>query len=317
MKRYILRRLLWAIPTFFGAITILFLLMNVVPGDIAMVILSEESGLIDPVELEALRESLGLNRPIYIQYFSWLGGLLQGDLGISLWTGQPVTSEIAVRIPYTGALVIYALMISIITAVPIGVISALRQDGWLDYTLRSIVIAGLSIPNFFFGMMMLYLTVSLFRYFPPLEYATIWTNPWIALQQLTMPAIVLGFRASAASARMMRSSMLEVMREDYVRTASAKGLLQRNVIYVHALKNAILPVVTMFGIEIAFLFSGSVIIETIFNIPGIGLLLIDAINRRDIIMVQGVVATIMILILLINIAVDLMYAWIDPRVRLR
>lgn len=315
MKRYILRRLLWAVPTFFGAITILFLLMNVVPGDVALVILAEESGNADPVELEALRESLGLNRPLYVQYFSWLGGLLRGDLGISLWTGQPVASEIAVRLPYTGAIVIYALLISVITAIPVGVISALRQDSWLDYTLRSFVIAGLSMPNFFFGMMLLYITVGLFRYYPPLEYATIWGNPWVALQQLTMPAIVLGFRASAASARMMRSSMLEVMREDYVRTAHSKGLRYRNVINVHALRNAILPVVTMFGIEIAFLFSGSVIIESIFNIPGIGLLLINAINRRDIIMVQGVVATIMIVVLLVNIAIDLMYAWIDPRIR--
>ena len=317
MQRYIIRRLLWAIPTFLGAVTIIFLLMNVLPGDIAMVIISAESGEVDPEYLALLREQLGLNAPLYQQYFSWLGGLFRLDLGTSLWTGQPVISEIAHRLPYTGSLVILALFISIITAIPIGVVSAIRQDSWLDYTLRGGVIAGISIPNFWFAMLLLLFVVSVFRYYPPLEYATLFSHPWVAIQQLFMPALTLGLRASASAARMMRSSMLEVMREDYVRTARAKGLTERAVIYIHALRNAILPVVTIFGMELAFLFGGTVIIETVFNIPGVGLLLINSINNRDIIMVQGIVVMLVMIVLVVNLLVDLLYAWIDPRIRYR
>ena len=315
MQQYILRRLLLVIPTLLGAITIIFLLMNVLPGDIAMVILSEETGKVDPVQYALLRERLGLDLPLYQQYFNWLSGLVRLDLGTSLWTGQPVMTEIAVRIPYTGSLVVFSLLISIITAIPIGVISALRQDSWADYSLRSVVVAGISLPNFWLAMLLMLFLVRVFRWFPPIEYATLWDSPVTALQQLALPAMVMGFRAAAGSARMMRSSMLEVMREDYVRTARSKGLLERIVIYVHALRNAILPVVTIFGMELAFLFGGSVIIETVFNIPGVGLLLINAINRRDVILVQGIVVTLVTILLLVNLLVDLLYAAIDPRIR--
>jgi len=317
VQAYILRRLLWAIPTILGAVTIIFLLMNVLPGDIAMVILGEEGGQIDPQQYAVLREQLGLNRPLYEQYFSWLWGLCRFDLGTSLWTGQSVASEIAHRLPYTLALVIFATLISIIIAIPIGVLSAIRQDSWLDYTLRSGVIAGISLPNFWFGMLIILFMVSVFRWIPPMEYATLWSQPLVAIQQLFFPAITLGLRGSAASARMMRSSMLEVLREDYVRTARAKGLTERAVVYAHSLRNAILPVVTMFGMELAFMFAGAVIIETVFNIPGVGLLLIDAINRRDIVLVQGVVVTLVLIVVVVNLAVDLLYAWIDPRIRYR
>ena len=317
MRRYIIRRLLWAIPTFLGAVTIIFLLMNVIPGDIAMLIISAESGEIDPEYLALLREQLGLNVPLYQQYFNWLGDLFRLDLGTSLWTGQPVTSEILHRLPYTGSLVIISMFISIFTAVPIGVLSAIRQDSWLDYTLRSSIIAGISIPSFWFAMLLLLFVVSIFKYYPPLEYATLFTQPLVSIQQLFMPAITLGLRLAASAARMMRSSMLEVMREDYIRTARAKGLTENVVLYGHALRNAILPVVTIFGMELAFLFGGTVIIETVFNIPGIGLLMINSINNRDIIMVQGIVATLVVLVLVINIMVDILYAWIDPRIRYR
>ena len=317
MQRYIIKRLLWAIPTFLGAVTIIFLLMNVLPGDIAMVILGAESGEVDPEQLAILQEQLGLNRPLYQQYFSWLGGLFSMDLGTSLWTGQPVISEIFHRFPYTGSLVILALFISIITAIPIGVLCAIYQDRWPDYVLRSGVIAGISIPNFWLAMLIILFLVSCFRWIAPLEYATLFSNPLVAMQQLALPALVLGLRSSAASARMMRSSMLEVLREDYVRTARSKGLTERVVIYVHAMRNAILPVVTIFGMELAFLFGGTVIIETVFNIPGVGLLLISAINNRDIIMVQGIVAFLVMIVLVVNVLVDLLYAWIDPRIRYR
>lgn len=315
MRAYIIRRLLWAVPILFGAITLVFFLLNVLPGDIATIILGGEEGIVNPEQVEMLREQLGLNRPLYEQYFSWLSGVVRLDFGTSLWTGRTVVSELALRLPYTTALVVLSVLISIITAIPIGIISALRQDSWLDYTLRSGVIAGISIPNFWFAMLIVLLIVQVFGWFPPIAYATPWGAPWRFLQQIFLPAITLGFRSSAASARMMRSSMLEVLREDYVRTARAKGLTERMVIYAHALRNAILPVVTIFGMQLAYLFGGTVIIELIFNIPGVGLLLIDSLNRRDVPVVAGVVVFIAVVIVIVNLLVDLLYAWIDPRIR--
>lgn len=317
MRAYIVRRLLWAIPILLGAATIIFLLMNVIPGDIAVAILGAEGEVINPDELAALREQLGLNRPLYEQYFSWLGGLVRGDLGVSLWHEQPVMDLIAHRLPYTTALVVFSLILSMIAAIPIGVITAIHQDSWLDYILRSGVIAGISIPNFWFAILVVLFVVHVFGWFPPIEYAVPWRHPLQFIQQTFLPAITLGLRMSAGSARMMRSAMLEVMREDYVRTARAKGLTERVVIYVHALRNAILPVITIFGMQFAVLFGGTVIIETIFNVPGIGLMLIDAVNHRDIILVQGVVVFIALIIVTVNLLVDLLYAWVDPRVHYR
>lgn len=315
MKAYILKRFLWAIPTLLGSVTIVFLLMNVLPGDMAQIILASESGRIDPKELAILREQLGLNRPLWEQYFNWLFGVFRGDLGQSLWTGRAVFGEILHRLPYTGSLVILSIILTIITAIPIGVISAIYQDKWPDYVLRVLVIGGIAIPNFWFGLMALLFLVLVFRYHAPLGYATLWSAPLVALQQLALPAFTLGFRSAASSARMMRSSMLEVLREDYIRTARAKGLVERVVIYVHGLRNAIMPVVTMFGMQVAFLFSGTVIIETIFNIPGIGLLILDAINHRDVILVEGCVVFMVFIVLVVNLITDLVYAWIDPRIR--
>jgi len=289
--------------------------MHVVPGDIALVILGEEEGFVDPADLARLRERMGLNLPLHEQYFSWLGGILRGDLGNSLWTGGPVTSAIATRLPYTLSIIALAVTVTLIAAVPVGVLSAIHQDTWIDYALRSAVITFVSMPHFFLAMLVLLFTVGALGWFPPLEYATLWDAPWIALQQLALPALILGIRFSASSARMMRSTMLEVMREDYVRTARAKGLTERVVLYIHALRNAVLPVVTMIGMEVAMLFSGIVIIETIFHIPGVGLLLLDGIMRKDIPVVQGVVLVIVAFILMVNLLVDLLYAWIDPRIQ--
>lgn len=317
MRAYIARRLLWAVPTLFGAVTLIFLVMNVLPGDVAMAMLGQEGRVPDPAQLQALREELGLNRPLYQQYLSWLWGVARLDLGDSLWTGHPVVAEMWVRLPYTLTLIAMAVLISIILAVPIGVVSALKQDSWLDYGLRSFAIAGLSIPSFWFGILVLLFVVSVFKWFPPLDYAPVYKHPWVALQQLFLPAITLGYRQTAVGARMMRSSMLDVLREDYVRTARAKGLTERVVVYLHALRNAVLPVVTIFGVEAVVLFGGAVIIEKIFNVPGVGRLLVDAINRRDVPLVQGVVMIMVGFVLVVNLVVDLIYAWVDPRIRYR
>lgn len=315
MRDYLIRRLLFMIPTLFGALTLIFFIMNILPGDVALMVLGEATGQASPEALARLREQLGLNRPLYVQYLSWLWGVVQLDFGTSLWTGIPVFAEIWVRLPITLTLIVFSIFLSMVLAVPIGIIAARRQDSLVDYGLRLFTISGLSIPSFWFGMMVILFLLVAFRWFPPLTYAVIYTNPWVSLQQLFLPAVVLGYRQTAVSARMMRSSMLEVLREDYVRTARSKGLKERVVVYLHALKNAALPVVTIFGVEAVILFSGAVIIEKIFNVPGVGTLIVDAMGRRDFPLVQGVVLIIVSFVLVVNLGVDLLYAWLDPRIR--
>jgi len=315
MGAYIVKRLLWMIPTFLGAVTLIFFVMRVLPGDIAQLMMGGADTLTDPVALQAMREKLGLNLPLWQQYINWLGGLLRLDLGTSLWTGKSVWYEISVRLPYTLTLGTIAMAFSIVLSIPIGIISALKQDTWIDHGLRSFAILGLSIPNFWLAMLILLVLLNVFKWSPPLEYYTIVSNPGGALQQLLLPALCVGFRQLSVGARMMRSSMLEVLGEDYIRTARAKGLRERIVIYLHGLRNAILPVVTIIGMEVVMVVAGAVIVETIFSIPGVGRLLVDAINNRDVVMVQGVVSVIVAFILVINMLVDLLYGWIDPRVR--
>lgn len=317
MKNYLVRRILLIFPTLFGALTLIFFIMNILPGDVALMILGEDTGQASPEALARLREQLGLDRPLYVQYLSWLWGVVQLDFGTSLWTGVPVFTEIWVRLPITLTLIVFSVGLSMVLAIPIGILAALKQDSWVDYGLRVFTISGLSIPSFWFGLMVILFFLLVFRWFPPLTYAVIYSNPWVSLQQLFLPAMVLGYRQTAVSARMMRSSMLEVLREDYVRTARSKGLKERIVVYLHALKNAALPVVTIFGVEAVILFSGAVIIEKIFNVPGVGTLIVDAMGRRDLPLVQGVVLIIVGFVLVVNLVVDLTYAWLDPRIRYR
>lgn len=315
MRDYLIRRILLIIPTLFGALTLIFFIMNILPGDVALMILGEDTGQGSAADLARLRAQLGLDRPLYVQYLSWLWGVLQLEFGTSLWTGVPVFAEIWVRLPVTLTLIVFSICLSMVLAIPIGIVAALKQDSWIDYGLRIFTISGLSIPSFWFGLMVVLFLLLVFSWFPPLNYAVIYSDPWVSLQQLFMPALVLGYRQAAVSARMMRSSMLEVLREDFVRTARSKGLRERIVVYIHALKNAALPVVTIFGVEAVVLFSGAVIIEKIFNVPGVGTLIIDAMGRRDIPLVQGVVLIIVVFVLVVNLLVDLVYAWLDPRIR--
>lgn len=318
MTRVIAIRLLWAIPTLLGILTAIFLVMNVLPGDIALVIAGGgEQSAANPQVLARVRQELGLDRPLYVQYLSWMWGLVRLDLGVSLWTHQPVIQAIVVRLPYTVGLLLLASFISAILTTVVGIISAVKRDTWIDYGLRVFTIMGIALPNFWLAILVILLLIAAFHWFPPLDYATWYKEPGIAFQQLALPALVLGYRQTAVAARMLRSCMLEVLGEDYIRTARAKGLKERTVLLVHALKNAALPVITVFGLQLITLFGGVVIIEQIFTIPGIGRLLLDGMMRRDIPLVQGTVAFIAAFVLFTNILVDVLYGWLDPRIRYR
>ncbi|MCH8109363.1 MAG: ABC transporter permease [Chloroflexi bacterium] len=319
MPEYIFRRLLLAVPTFIGAVTLVFLVMRVLPGDAASVILAGQETAIEASDeqLAALREQLGLNRPLIVQYFQWLWDAVRFDFGDSLWYPTPVLDEFKLRYPFSLSILVIALATSLIIAIPAGIISAVKQDTWIDYGLRIFTLAGLSVPSFFVAILTILFLLRFFGWLPPLAHAPIWEAPWPNFQRLLFPSLIIGYRLSAIGTRMTRSSVLEVMREDYVRTARAKGLREQVVIWRHALRNAILPVLTLVGIEIIVLFSGLVIMETVFTIPGMGSLLVDALFHRDYITVQGVVFVFALFVLLMNLLVDMSYAFFDPRIRLQ
>ncbi|MEE9286093.1 MAG: ABC transporter permease [Dehalococcoidia bacterium] len=317
MRQYVVRRILQFIPVLIGVSILIFILMRIVPGDVALMILvgPEGQGEVDPVQLEALRDELGLNRPLPVQYLSWVGGMLHGDWGTSLRTETGVWSEITSRFPLTFEIATLTVVIAVLIAIPLGIIMAMRQDTWIDYIARIVSIGGLAMPNFWVATLMLLFMVIWFSWIPPLGYSHFWDNPWDNIRQIIWGALGLGYLLAAVIARMTRSTLLEVLRQDYIRTAWAKGLRERSVVVRHALKNAILPVITIIGLQYAALIGGTVIMERIWNLPGLGSSLIDSINFRDFPMVQGLVMLFAIIILLANLLVDLMYAWLDPRVR--
>ena len=304
-----------------GISIVVFLIMRMLPGDVAMMILAggdEErmSGVTNDAVAQ-LREQLGLNEPLWRQYFSWIWGLLRLDGGVSLWSEIPVFTEIGQRLPLTLQMALMALTVSLAIAIPVGVISALRQDSWIDYLFRSVTIAGLAVPGFWLGTLLLLFLTAYFHWTPPLGYVDVFQDPWVNMQQLIWPALVIGYGNAAVTARMTRSAMLEVLREDYVRTAWAKGLGLRTVLSVHALRNAMLPVLTLAGIELGQLLSGTVIMETIFSLPGLGRYLVDAIFQRDYPIVQTVILIMGIKFVLLNLLIDLLYGVLDPRIRYR
>lgn len=318
MLNYIIRRLLALLPILFGISVVVFLIMRMLPGDVAAMILGgdeEGGGAVSAEALEALREQLGLNEPLIVQYFNWIGGLLRLDAGNSLWSGRPVFVEIGERIPLTIELALIAVGISMLIAVPIGVYSAIKQDTWVDYLMRSVSIAGLAVPNFWLGTLVILFLTLWFGWTPPLGYMSFSQNPWVNIQQLIWPALVLGFGNAALISRMTRSTMLEVLQEDYVRTAKAKGLSPRIVLLKHALRNSILPVLTLGAIELGGLLNGTVVMETIFTLPGIGRYLIDAIYHRDYPVVQTIILLMGVVYVVLNLVVDIMYAVFDPRIR--
>ncbi|MEE8305300.1 MAG: ABC transporter permease, partial [Candidatus Tectomicrobia bacterium] len=311
-------RLLLMIPTLIGAAALVFLLMNIVPGDIALLIIGgDQGGDIDPQELANLRENLGLDRPLLIQFFSWLWGIVQLDFGTSLWTGAPVMEELAIRFPLTLEVAIAATLVTIIIAVPLGTMAAVRQDSWVDYVIRIFSIGGLAMPSFWTGILIILFLVIMFQWTPPLEFVSLAEDPWENFKQLVWPIITVGYRQAAVVTRMTRSTVLEVMREDYIRTAWAKGLQERIVVVKHTLKNALLPVVTILGTEFAFLIGGLVVTETVFTLNGVGSFVVDAIAHRDIPVVQSLVLLIAFSFVFVNLVIDLFYGWLDPRISYR
>jgi peptide/nickel transport system permease protein len=316
MHTYILRRILLMFPTLLGAVTLIFLLMRLLPGDVALYMLgSSESSEVNVAALQQIRQELGLDKPLIVQYGSWLWSAALLDFGNSYWTRQPVVEELKRRYPMTANLAVLSLALGTLIAIPIGVLSAVRQDTLIDYAARVFVIAGLSIPNFWLSILLILGLVHYFNWLPPLDYAPFWVDPWLNLKQLIFPALITGYRLSAVGARMTRSSLLEVLRDDFVRTARAKGLREQLVIFRHALRNALLPVITIIGVELLVLFGGLVVVETVFTIPGIGRFLVDAILHRDYPSIQALVFVFAVFVVGVNLLVDLTYAILDPRIR--
>jgi peptide/nickel transport system permease protein len=316
MSTYIFRRILLMIPTLLGAVTLIFLLMRLLPGDVALYILgSGESSDVNKQALEQIRQELGLDQPLLVQYGQWLWGAVRFDFGNSYWTRQPVIEELQRRYPMTAQLAIMSLLLGTLIAIPIGVLSAVYQDTLIDYAARLFVITGLSLPNFWLSILVILGLVHYFQWLPPLNYEPFWANPWLNFKQLVFPALITGYRLSAIGARMTRSSILEVLRDDFVRTARAKGLRERAVVLKHALSNALLPVITIIGVELLLLFGGLVVIETVFTIPGIGRYLVDAITHRDYPSIQALVFVFAVFVVLVNLLVDLIYGFLDPRIR--
>ncbi len=304
------------VPTLVILTLLVFGVMRVLPGDVATRMLSDDAGAVSMkgYSAEALREKLGLNRPLYLQYLTWLWDTARGNFGESLFTGQPVRDEVLQRLPITFQIALMAQILSLIIGIPIGIISAVKQNSWLDLVLRFWSIFFLAAPSFWLGLLVILVAALQFNWLPPVGYHPFWENPMANITQLIWPAVILAHGGLATTARMTRSTMLEVLREDYIRTARAKGLREQVVIVRHALKNALIPVVTLSGLSFASLMGGTVILEQIFAIPGMGLLFINAINFRDYTIVQGVVLVFAVIFMLVNLIVDLTYGWLDPRI---
>jgi peptide/nickel transport system permease protein len=319
VRTYILKRVLLIVPTLLGVAAIVFLIMRVIPGDVALLILGGDDGggQIDQAQLAAVRRQLGLDKPLIVQFGAWLWGVLQFDFGKSLWTGAPVLDELLIRLPLSLQLAVMATMVSVIIAIPLGMLAAVRQDTWVDYVIRVVSIGGLAIPGFWVGILCILFLVVVFGWGPPLEFTAPWVDPWANFQMMVWPVVTVGYRYSAVTTRMTRSTVLEVLREDYIRTAWAKGLRQRVIVIRHALKNAMLPVITLIGTEFAFLIGGLVVTETVFTLNGIGRFVVDAVAHRDYPVVQALVFLIAFSFVIVNLLVDLTYAWFDPRIRYR
>lgn len=314
MQQYVIRRLLLIVPTLFFITVMVFAMTRLIPGDVVQLMFQEQGYAED---LAAMRTLLGLDRPLYLQYLAWVRRIFQGDLGASLWTKNPVATEILYRLPITLELGVLAMLCAMSMALPVGILAAIRQDTLRDYVARSVAIGGLSVPNFWLATIAIVLPAYHFGWTPPIQFVKLVENPWGHLAQFLLPAFILGLASGASVMRLTRAMMLEVLRQDYVRTAWSKGLRERVVVLKHALRNAIIPVITILGIQLAQVAGGTVIMESIFGLPGMGKFLFDALLQRDYPVVQGVNLLLATIVVVMNLVTDLTYAWIDPRIRYR
>tara|TARA_R110000787_G_scaffold211281_2_gene320977 strand:- start:21130 stop:22068 length:939 start_codon:yes stop_codon:yes gene_type:complete len=309
------------IPTLIGAGILVFFLMRLIPGDVCELRFAGTGLYVDQEQIDVCRKNLGIDRPIFIQFTDFMIGFFTFDFGESMWTGRPILEEVGLRFELSLQVAIMATLVAVVIAIPLGAISAIHQDTWLDYAVRTFSIAGIAIPSFWFGIMII-LGLLIFTnwatgvpWMPPIQYKPIWVDPIHNISQLIWPAVATGYRYSAVATRMTRSALLEVLREDYIRTARAKGLVEKIVINRHALKNAMLPVVTIIGIEFAFLMGGLVVTEQVFNLNGLGKLFVESVDNHDYAMTQALVMLVVLIFVVTNFAIDLCYAWLDPRIR--
>ncbi|HJP13306.1 MAG: ABC transporter permease [Nitrospinota bacterium] len=323
MYQYILKRIFLMVPTVVGAGAVVFFVMRVIPGDICLVRWVDYGMHYVQEVIDICRNEFGLNDPLHIQFIDFMTGILTFDFGISMWTWQPITEELRVRFPLSLQLALMATTTSILIAIPLGTISAVKQDTWVDYVVRTFTNAGVAMPSFWLGILII-LGILIFSqawfgepWMPPIEYVSPFEDPAANLSQLICPAVVAGYRYSSVLTRMTRSAFLEVMREDYIRTARAKGMLRKIIINRHALRNAFLPVVTVIGMELSFLMGGLVVTEQVFNLNGLGRLMVDSVLNEDYNMVQALVMVVVMVFVCVNFVVDLVYAWLDPRIRYR
>jgi peptide/nickel transport system permease protein len=315
MLRYVANRVLLMIPTLIGVAVLVFFMLRVVPGDVVEVKLRGDGGTVSQETIELERKRLGLDKPLVNQFADWMIGMATLDLGKSMWTERPVIEEIGARLELSLQVAIMATIIAVLIAIPLGTMAALFRDTSIDYAMRLITIGGLSIPSFWFGMLIILTLLAFFNWLPPITFTPIYVDPVANLTQLIWPAVAVGYRYCAVVARMIRSSLLEVLSEDYIRTARAKGVFEKLVISRHALRNALLPAITVIGLEFAFLIGGLVVTEQVFNLNGIGQLFVQSVSRNDFTLIQGMVMLIAAFYVFVNLAVDLLYAVFDPRIR--
>jgi peptide/nickel transport system permease protein len=317
MSRYLLKRFLLMFPTLLGVAVVIFALIRVIPGDVVELRMTGDRGAVSEQALNEERVRFGLDKPVWQQFATWMWDLLRLDFGTSMWTGAPIWQEIKLRFALSFQVAVMATLVAVLLAIPLGVIAALKQDTWVDYTVRIFSIAGLACPSFWLGIVFILTLLVVFKWLPPMVYTPLWVNPWQNLQQLIWPALAVGYRYSAVATRMTRSAMLEVLREDYIRTARAKGLWQNLILSRHALKNAMLPVLTVIAVEFAFLIGGLVVTEQVFNLNGIGLLFVQAVAHRDYTLIQALTMLVAGCFIVVNFLMDIAYAWLDPRIRYR
>ena len=302
------------IPTLFGVALITFVLLRVVPGDIVLLKLAGDGGRVDETVLQQERARLGLDKPIPLQFVEWTLGAIHLDFGLSMWTGRPIIQEVGTRLELSLQLTIMASIIATMFAIPLGAIAALKQDTWVDYGIRLFSIGGLALPGFWLGILTILCLLLFFHYLPPLTFTPLLQNPLQNLSQLIWPALTVGYRYSAVATRMTRSTLLEVMRDDYVRTARAKGLGEQMVVLRHGMRNALLPVITVIGLEFAFLLGGVLVTEQVFNLNGIGKLMVEAVVRRDYTMTEALIMLVATAFVVTNFVIDLLYVVLDPRI---